>query len=199
MYCQLISGARKLIIFVSCKTCSPSFLFRSKIKKCWIHQLHTCLMWLLNHPRREWGCFCGPAVVRVIGLLAFLHITAVIVQESFVFTWNATGFSYQPHASEGFWLFLYWWLRRHSLLWIIKVTIWARCYASWNSTEKGGRTGEGKGLSEVVWPGVRTCCGGILKDACSGENANMKMARNERMGWMFFFGPCVASQIWAYS
>lgn len=50
-----------------------------------------------------------------------------------------------------------------------------------------GRCGGGEGLSKVVWRGVRTCSGEILKDSCSGENANMKMVRNERIGWRFFF------------
>lgn len=53
---------------------------------------------------------------------------------------------------------------------------------------------EGPWLSKVLAKGPVML---EFLSSCSGEIANVKMARNERMVWVFFCSPCVASQIWA--
>lgn len=58
--------------------------------------------------------------------------------------------------------------------------------------------GEGKWRSKEVQPSIGTCCGGFLGDSCSGEIASIKMARNERIIWVFFCSPCMVSWIWAW-
>lgn len=119
-------------------------------------------LWLLNCSRQEWGCFFCSRWSNWVSAFP-LHIIArsvsLIAQESFVSIWNAIRFSCQPPRSK--WL-SDWWLTRHSLLWIIKITHWARNYSSWSSTEKKKgpwERGNGclKSFSQLSRPVVLEC------------------------------------------
>ena len=158
------------------------------------------MLWLLNYPRRNGAGFCRTAVVGEIGCLldnSKVCNNLIAQKRTRVYIWNAICFSSQPRASTSFLVFLYWWLMRHSLPWITKITNWAGNYSSWNITGKKWGKGHGR-VETAVWSSLAKCQD-LLWWNSNGflfwSNYQCKNSNKWQNGLSGFCIPCVASWI----